>query len=99
MQLSPDTNQWLGGIYLAVLAGIYLWHIGEWWKTRQMVCLIVWAGFHLSAVSNLFVCIVECVSVYALCVNHFKSVWFNFLFFAFSICFWLLLCVICATCA
>lgn len=68
-QLSPDTNQWLGGIYLAVLAGIYLWHIGEWWKTRQMVCLIVWAGFHLSAVSNLFVCI--CERLHTVCENHF----------------------------
>lgn len=49
----PSTNQWVGGICLTNLAGIYSYHIGNWWKTRQMVNLIVWAGFHLSAGSDL----------------------------------------------
>lgn len=37
----PSTNQWVGGICLTNLAGIYSYHIGNWWKTRQMVNLIV----------------------------------------------------------
>lgn len=45
-----SANQWVDGIYLA---GIYLHHMGDLWKTRQMVRLIVWAGFHFSAFSDL----------------------------------------------